>query len=66
MIAGPMSLVTEAPTLPAPKTPSANPCCERGNHALFQAMPLLKELPAKPMRKASTKSQTALWVPASR
>ena len=56
MIAGPISLVTEAPTLPAPKTPSAKPCCERGNQALFQAMPSTNELPAKPMRKARTKS----------
>ena len=67
MIAGPMSLVTEAPTLPAPNTPSAKPCCVRGNHALFQAMPELKnELPAKPMRNASTNSIVALCVPASR
>ena len=66
MIAGPISLVTDAPTFPAPKTPSAKPCWERGNQALFHAMPELNELPAKPMRNARTKSIVGLWVPASR
>ena len=51
-----MNLVTEAPTFPAPKTPSANPWCARGCHAEFQAMPELNELPAKPTKKASTSS----------
>jgi osmoprotectant transport system permease protein len=56
--AGPMNLVTEAPTLPAPNTPSANPCRLRGYQAEFQAMPTLKELPANPTRKASTSSSS--------
>ena len=56
MSGGPMNLVTEAPTLPAPKTPSAKPCRSRGVHAEFHEMPALKELPAKPTRKASTSS----------
>ena len=46
------------PTLPAPKTPSANPWRSFGVHAEFQAMPTEKRLPAKPTRKAST-SNTA-------
>ena len=54
MIGGPMNLVTEAPTLPAPKTPSANPWCSRGCQAEFHAIPELKELPAKPTKNART------------
>jgi hypothetical protein len=52
MRAGPMNLVTLAPTFPAPKTPKAKPCWSLGNQAEFQAMPTLKLLPAKPTRKA--------------
>jgi hypothetical protein len=52
MRAGPMNFVTDAPTLPAPKTPSANPCRFCGHQALTQAMPTLNELPAKPTRNA--------------
>lgn len=51
-----MNLVTEAPTLPAPKNPSAKPWFSRGCQALFQAMPELNELPEKPMRKARPSS----------
>src|SRR5262245_23635214 len=36
---GPISLVTDAPTLPAPKTPSANPRRSFGNQAAVQAIP---------------------------
>jgi hypothetical protein len=43
-----MSLVSEAPTLPAPKVPSANPWRSRENQAAFQAMPAENELPARP------------------
>ena len=50
--AGPMNFVTDAPTLPAPKTPSAKPWCSRGHHALTQAMPTLNALPARPTRNA--------------
>ncbi|OLT40148.1 hypothetical protein BJF86_04870 [Serinicoccus sp. CNJ-927] len=56
MIGGPMNLVTDAPTLPAPKSPRAKPCRSRGAQAAFQAMPTLKALPAKPTRNASTSS----------
>ena len=52
MSAGPMNLVTDAPTLPAPNTPSARPWCWRGHQAETQAMPTLNELPAKPTRNA--------------
>ena len=31
MTAGPMNFVADAPTFPAPNTPSANPCRSRGN-----------------------------------
>ena len=57
MSAGPMNLVSEAPTFPAPKTPRAKPWRLCGHQALTQAMPTLKELPAKPTRKAQTSSQ---------
>ena len=42
--AGPIILVIDAPTFPAPKVPSATPwrCC--GNHAEFHDIPTLKEL----------------------
>ncbi len=50
--AGPMSLVTDAPTLPAPNVPSANPCFCRLAHAAFQAMPTENELPATPSSSA--------------
>ena len=53
---GPMNFVTDAPTLPAPKMPSAKPCRPRLNHAEFHAVPTEKELPAKPTRKARTSS----------
>jgi hypothetical protein len=43
---GPTSFVTDAPTLPAPKTPSAKPCFARGNQAAFQAMPTESRLAA--------------------
>jgi hypothetical protein len=56
MIGGPMNFVTEAPTLPAPKTPSAKPCRSRPYHAAFHAMPTEKRLPAKPTRNARTRS----------
>ena len=56
MIAGPMNLVTEAPTLPAPNRPRAKPLRRSVNHALFHATPTLKLLPTKPTRKASTSS----------
>ena len=56
MSAGPISLVTEAPTLPAPKTPRANPWRPRGVQAAFQAIPTLNEFPANPARKANTRS----------
>ncbi len=53
---GPMNLVTDAPTLPAPNSPRANPFRCWGNHAEFQATPAVKELPAKPTRNARTSS----------
>ena len=56
MSAGPINLVTDAPTFPAPKTPRAKPWCARGHHAATHAMPTLNELPAKPTRKARTSS----------
>ena len=49
--AGPMSLVTDAPTLPAPNMPSANPCRCRLAQAAFQAMPTENELPATPKQQ---------------
>ena len=49
---GPTSLVTDAPTLPAPNTPSARPWRAFGNQAAFQAMPTENELPATPYIKA--------------
>src|SRR5205823_1790021 len=39
MSGGPINLVTDAPTLPAPKTPRASPCRSLGNQAAVQAMP---------------------------
>ena len=50
------SLVTEAPMLPAPKTPSAKPWRSLGNQAAFHEMPTLNRLPANPTRKASPSS----------
>ena len=47
-----MNLVTEAPTLPAPKIPRARPWCCGGHHAATHAMPTLNELPANPTRNA--------------
>ena len=49
---GPISLVTDAPTLPAPKVPSATPwrCAE--NQAEVHATPLVNELPARPKNSA--------------
>ena len=41
-------------TLPAPKTPRANPWCRRGNQAEHQAIPTENALPAIPTRKAHT------------
>ncbi len=54
--AGPNILVTEAPTLPAPKVPSARPWRLFGNHTEFQAMPAVNELPAMPTRNAQIMS----------
>ena len=51
-MAGPNSLVTLAPTFPAPNTPRANPCRSLGNQAAFQAMPTEKALPASPYSTA--------------
>jgi len=48
------NLVPEAPTLPAPKTPSAVPFCWGGNQAEFQDMPTVKELPARPKKRVHT------------
>ena len=42
------SFVPAAPTLPAPKTPSAVPLSRCGNQAEFHAMPTEKLLPARP------------------
>ena len=53
MSAGPMNLVTEAPTLPAPKTPEREALVLRAaTRRETQAMPTLNELPAKPTRNA--------------
>jgi hypothetical protein len=54
---GPMNLVTDAPTLPAPNTPSARPCRSLLYQAEFHAVPTENRLPAKPTRNASTSSQ---------
>ena len=54
MTGGPMNLVTDAPTLPAPKMPRARPCRPFENQAEFQATPTENELPAKPTRNART------------
>ncbi len=51
---GPISLVTDAPTLPAPNTPSANPWRSRDDQAAFHAMPIENELPAMPKKNAHT------------
>ncbi len=53
---GPMNLVIDAPTLPAPKTPSARPCRCLEYQAAFHAVPTENRLPAKPTRNASTSS----------
>src|SRR5262245_8505666 len=42
------SLVPDAPTLPAPNTPRANPFDRSGNHAEHQAIPTVNEFPDKP------------------
>src|SRR5262245_51019130 len=44
--------VPAAPTLPAPKTPSAQPLVSSENHAAFQEMPDEKLFPARPKRAA--------------
>ena len=51
MSAGPMSLVTDAPTLPAPKMPSAKPW-RASAQAAFQAIPTENEFPASPSQNA--------------
>ena len=53
MSAGPIILVTEAPTLPMPKKPIAKPCWFFGNQAAFHAEPIVKLLPAMPTRNAA-------------
>ena len=51
--AGPMNLVTEAPTLPAPKMPECEALVLRWPpRRATQAMPTLNELPANPTRNA--------------
>ena len=50
------SFVPAAPTLPAPKIPSAVPLRRDGNHAEFHAMPTENELPARPHRIAQINS----------
>ena len=57
MMPGPMSFVTDAPTLPAPNTPKARPLRSWPNQAEFHDTPTLNRLPAKPTRKARTRSQ---------
>ena len=52
--AGPISLVIDAPTLPAPNMPSAKPWRWRSAQAAFQAMPTENELPAMPKKNAHT------------
>ena len=42
------SLVTEAPMLPAPKTPSAKPWRSLGNQAAFHEMPTLEQVAGEP------------------
>ena len=56
MIAGPMNFVTDAPTLPAPNSPSAKPLRRSLNQALFHETPTEKLLPTKPTRNANTSS----------
>ena len=46
------SFVPDAPTLPAPNIPRANPLVRDGNHAEFQAIPTVKWLPARPNSRA--------------
>ena len=58
MSIGPNSFVTDAPTLPAPKTPSAMPCRSFGNHAAFHAMPTENEFPATPYSIAHISSSS--------
>jgi hypothetical protein len=50
------SFVPAAPTLPAPKIPSAVPLRLDGNHAEFHEMPTEKVLPARPNRTAQISS----------
>ena len=56
MMPGPMILVTDAPTLPAPKTPRAKPLCCGEYQAEFHATPAENELPTMPTQKARTSS----------
>ncbi len=42
------SFVPDAPTLPAPTTPRANPLILSGNQAEFQEIPAVNEFPARP------------------
>jgi hypothetical protein len=58
MRAGPINFVIDAPTLPAPNTPSAKPWRWRSAQAAFQAIPIEKELPAMPNKNAHTSN----WV----
>ena len=45
---GAASFVIEAPTLPAPNTPSAKPCRSGGYQTETQAIPTANDTPAKP------------------
>src|SRR4029077_1998171 len=54
--AGAISLVIDAPTLPAPNTPRAKPWRSRSDQAAFQAMPTEKEFPPSPRKKAQASS----------
>ncbi|MCU0314545.1 MAG: hypothetical protein MUC84_10865 [Solirubrobacteraceae bacterium] len=50
---GASSFVIDAPTLPAPNTPSAKPWWSAGYQAETQAMPTANEVPARPTPSAS-------------
>src|SRR3989304_6132806 len=54
---GPMNLVTEAPTFPAPKTPRAKPWRSGGNQAEHQAMPMGKGFQEKQQNKGGHHNQ---------